>query len=522
MTNHKVVLDFIGHTDFAAAIRPSYHCPGAAKLAACFNYFRRQNPEGTLVLDAGDILCGGPIINLTHGEPVVDIVNLFNYEAMTLGNHEFDFGREIMRQTLSRARFPLLCANIIEKETGELLDFVRPYIMVEKTGVRIGILGVTTEYTPYMVKASAFEPFAVLDPVEVCRNLIPRMRQEGADIIVVLGHLPGTVSGDGQMTGELFRVAREVEGIDLLFGGHNPGDVAVNLNGTCISKTGFSAFSIGHVQLEFDRQTRQVRCLKNEIVPVMRSDLPLEPDPAVAAAVEQALQPYTAVLDEVLGEAEDDLVVTREGEFALGNFFTDCMKEACGTQIGLMNSTSCFGYIPRGPVTAEMIMWVMCFNDHLYRGELTGAQIRAVFELTCTAKHQELNGGLQFSGLRVVVDSHRPEGERVLSITLEDGTPVEESGRYSAATSAYLASGGNGYREIFAPTKWEKTGHLTHPVFIEAFRRRGRLSAAAEGRFVDLAGEPTRVIVSPAYQTKDDLLMRGSAKEKGYFTQEQA
>lgn len=506
MTHQKVVLDILGHTDFAAAIRPSYHCPGAVKLAAYFDFFRRQNPAGTLVLDAGDILCGGPIINLTHGEPVVDIVNHFGYDAMTLGNHEFDFGRKIMRTTLARASFPLLCANIIEKETGELLPFVRPYLFVEKQGVKIGILGVTTAYTPNMVKTSAFEPFAALDPVEICNQTIPRMRAEGADLIVVLGHLPGNVTADGQMTGELFRVAREVQGIDVLFGGHNLGDVAVNLNGTCISKTGFSAFSIGHIQIEFDRKTGQFECLKNEIVPVMRGDLPVTPDPAVKEAVQQALRPFEATLDEVLGEAEDDLVVSFRDEFSLGNFFTDCIKEACGAQIGLMNSTSCFGFMPKGPITTEMIMWVMCFNDHLYRGEMTGAQIRAMLELTYTQGHQALNGGLQFSGLKVVIDSRQPEGQRVQSLTLEGGAPVRDEEHYRVATSAYMAGGGNGYRQIFAPTTWEQTEHLTHPVFIAAMRNRKRLRAAIEGRVVDLGGEPTanhQVIRSPAFSTKN-------------------
>jgi 2',3'-cyclic-nucleotide 2'-phosphodiesterase (5'-nucleotidase family) len=502
MNDQKVILDFIGYTDFAAAIRPSYHCPGAVKLAAYFEYFRQQNPEGTLVLDAGDILCGGPIINLTHGEPVVDIVNLFRYDAMTLGNHEFDFGRDIMRSTLSRATFPLLCANIIEKETGALLPFVQPYRIVEKLGVKIGILGVTTAYTPNMVKADSFAPFDVLDPVEICNQYIPRMRAEGADLIVVLGHLPGSITETGEMTGELFRVARAVKGIDVLFGGHNLGDVAVELDGLCISKTGFSAYSIGHIHIEFDRQTRQVHCVKNEIVPVMRGQLPVEPNPAIAAAVQEALRPYEAMLDEVLGEAEDDLVVARDGEFALGNFFTDCIKEACGAQIGLMNSTSCFGFMPKGPITAEMIMWVMCFNDHLYQGEMTGDQIRAMLELTFTEGHQALNGGLQISGLKVVFDSDRPEGQRVQSIALEDGTPLQNDQRYLVATSAYMASGGNGYRDIFAPTEWKKTGHLTHPVFTAAMRARKRLSARIEGRMVDLSGETSqknRVVRSPAF-----------------------
>jgi 2',3'-cyclic-nucleotide 2'-phosphodiesterase (5'-nucleotidase family) len=487
IASDKIVLDFVGLTDFAAAIRPSYHCPGAVKLASYFSYFKALNPEGTVLVDAGDILCGAPIINLTHGEPVVDIVNLFGYDAMTLGNHEFDYGKVIMKNTLSRAAFPLLCANIVDRETGGLLDFVEPYVIIEKRGVKIGILGVTTEYTPYMVKKESFEPFEMLSVVDTCRRYIPILKQAGVEIIVVLGHLPGQVEENGDCVGELFKIAREVEGIDILFGGHNLGDVAVTLGNTHVSKTGFSARSIGHIQIEFDRSSKQLRCLVNEIVPVLEGTLPVRPDPLVEAAVQEALQPYLPVLDEVLGEAKDDLVVSFDEECSLGNFFTDCMKEACDAQIGLMNSTSCFGYMPRGKITSEMIMWVMCFNDNLHKGWMTGQQIKAMLELTYVQSHHNLNGSLQLSGLKVVLDTAKPEFERVVSITLADGTPLDDSQAYLVATSAYLASGGNGYRDITSLTSWEKTDLMTHPVFIEKMKARQSLSSTTEGRILDLA-----------------------------------
>ncbi len=487
MDDSKIILDFIGHTDFAAAVRESYHCPGAVKLASYFDYFRQQNPQGTILLDAGDVLVGAPIINLTQGEPVMEVVNLFGYDAMTLGNHEFDPGWEVMQKILPLAAFPLLCANVIKKETGCLLPFVQPYIMLDRQGVKIGVLGVTTEYTPYMVKEESFSPFAVLDVIDTCRQYIPLMLQEGADIIVVLGHLPGTVNEDGSYSGELFTVAEQVEGIDILFGGHNPGDIALTYNGTMISKTGFSAISIGHIQIAFDRSSRQIECLKNEIVPVLQGTLQTNENPVVEKSVMRAIEPFIPILDEVIGFAEDDLVVSREGEFSLGNFFTDCMKEVCGAQIGLMNSTSCFGYIPKGPITSEMIMWVMCFNDHLYKGYMTGKQIRDMIELTYEEKHISLNGYLQISGIKTVVDTNRAAFKRVASLNLEDGSPVREDEKYLVATSAYIASGGNEYRAITSLTEWEKTNHMSHPVFIEKLKEKKNLSPRLEGRIIDLA-----------------------------------
>ncbi len=490
MTNDTtVILDFISHTDFAAAIRPTYHCPGAARLKAYFDHFREQNPDGTFLLDAGDILVAAPIMHLTQGEPVIEIVNHFGYDAMTLGNHEFDHGKALMRQLLTKAEFPILCSNIIDRKTGALLDFVEPYRIIEKKGVKVGVLGVTTQYTPYMVVKEAFAPFAVLDVVETCQHYIPIMRKNGAEIIIVLGHLPGAMD-DERATGELFKVANQVEDIDILFGGHNKADLAVQLKTTLISKAGHSAVSIGHMKIAYNRDSGKVDCLVNEIVPVLDGVLEVETSPEFEAQVERIMAPYVDTLDEVLGEALDDLVVDRKGEFSLGNFYTDCMKEACNADIGLMNSTSCFGYIQKGPITVEMIMYLMCFNDHLYSGRMTGEQLRALFDRTYDPIHRRLNGTLQFSGLKVVVDSRKPEGERVISLTLSNGEPVLDRGEYLVATSAYIASGGNDYQEIISQTDWVKTKYLTHPVFIEKMRTKKTLDSKTEGRLIDQAERP--------------------------------
>jgi len=133
-----------------------------------------------------------------------------------------------------------------------------------------------------------------------------------------------------------------------------------------------------------------------------------------------------------------------------------------------------------------MIMWVMCFNDNLHKGWMTGQQIKDMLELTYVQSHHDLNGSLQLSGLKVLLDTDRAEYQRVVSITLEDGTPLKPSQAYLVATSAYIASGGNGYREITSLTSWEKTELMTHPVFIEKMKARKSLSSKTEGRILDL------------------------------------
>lgn len=487
-----VILDLVAHTDFAGKIRRRDHYPGSALLAAAFEHFRAENPDGTLILDAGDIGIAKSTYGTNDELPVVDICNLLDYTALTLGNHELDRGPDYARERLAVAAFPVLCANIVFKDSGELLDFAQPYVVVERHGVRVGIIGVTTAYTPYMMLPGAFVDLEMRDPAAVCAELVPHLRTvERADVVIVLGHLPGRILDDGTREGELFEVAAALAGlgVDVVFGGHNPGDIALTHAGVTLNKPGdFYGRAVGHVRLAVDPTSGRVTTLINDIVQLEPDErgLALQPDPAIAAAVDEAIAPFAAILDEELGVAEDRIETPYRGEAALGSFLTDCMRTAFAADIAIMNSTSLGGTIEPGPITVEVITSAMPFDDPLHVGEMSGAQLQGVFELTYDDDHRAVNGDMQVAGLTVVVDSRRPLGSRVVSLTLPDGTPLDTERRYRVATSAYIAGGGNGYGELCTATTWERTDRSAHSLFVEMLRG-ARLSSALAGRITDLA-----------------------------------
>lgn len=480
-----MVLDIITQTDFAGAIDATYHCPGAAKLAGLIHQIQDQNPNGTIFLDAGDVLCGAPICNLTDGAPVIDVMNLLKVDAMTLGNHEFDNGKETMHAVLQKAIFPILCANIIDEKTKLPPSVAKPYVMLERCGVKIGVIGVTTAYTPFMLRGGRFDGYTIMAPSEALHVFIPELRRAGADIVVVLGHLPGSVSEDGTCTGELFETARAIPPVDVMIGGHNPGSIACVCGDTVFAKAGFSAGEIVHISLTLDENKRVVErtvCIYD----MMGDAVQVAPDKNVQRAVDDAMAPYSPLLDEPLAKLPVCLKADRNGECALGNFYTDGLRTAGRAQIGLFNATSLFGYIPAGIVTAEMVMHVMCFDEDIYVGEMTGAQLHELFERTYENEHWVHNGALQFSGLRAVVDTRQPEGRRVVSITLDNGTPIGEEMCVSVATTDYIATGGNDYMEIMTQMKWENTHISTHAFFVEFLRRRGVLVHETDGRMANL------------------------------------
>ncbi len=484
--NKEMNVDIITQTDFAAAIEASYHCPGAARVAGLVNRIREQNPTGTLFLDAGDVLCGAPIANLTDGAPVIDLLGRMGVDAMTLGNHEFDHGRETMERVLGRAAFPILCANILDEATQRVLPFAAPYVLLARAGLKIGVIGVTTAYTPYMVRADRFTGYTVLPPAQALQTWAPVVREKGADIVIALTHLPGTAAPDGRCTGELFDTAGAAPGVDVMIGGHNAGSIACVRGETVFAKAGFSAGQLAHIRLRLD-ENRRIVARDVQIYDMMEcaKELP-PPDGAIQRAVDAVMAPYRPALNEPLAHLSKCLRVDRNGECALGNFYTDGLREAAGAPVGLFNTTSIFGFMPAGTVTAEMVTHVMCFDEEIYAGDMTGEQLYRLFERTYEREHWKNNWSLQFSGVRAVVDTRRPEGERVVSLRLEDGTPIWRRTRVRVATTDYIAMGGNDYRDITSLTDWENTHVRTHAFFVDFLRRRGAIPEATDGRMLNL------------------------------------
>jgi 5'-nucleotidase/UDP-sugar diphosphatase len=148
----KIVLDLLCHADFSGRIRPSREDIGFPAFSAGVARLRAQNPEGTLLLDAGDAFS----TNYWPGLPLVGAMIRSKTDVMTLGNHEFDRGPAFLDSCISACPFPVLCANVRRKADGAPVPGTKPWVLLERCGIRIGVLGLTTEYTPYMVEKSAF------------------------------------------------------------------------------------------------------------------------------------------------------------------------------------------------------------------------------------------------------------------------------------------------------------------------------------------------------------------------------
>ena len=477
-----VQLDILAHADFSARLRKTKRSPGYAAFATLVDRVRSENPGGTLFLDAGDESSD----DRWCGLPMMRALTLSGTDALTLGNHEFDRGQAFVEDCIAHAPFPVLCANIVEKATGALVRGAKPYVLLERAGIRIGILGLTTEYTPYMVTASAFAPYEVRPAAQTARALIPQMRAEGADLVVVLAHFPFYIAEDGTISGELFDVMQSIPPVDVFIGGHIPGDYADEVSGAAVLKGGFGGKSLPHARLFFDRE--QGRVVKKECL-LHQTDPSIAPLDRYSAFEREITGPYDAFFNETLAVAEERWSLRLSAESKLGNFLADCLREGAGTDIAYMNATCGGGTIEPGPVTREDVTAVMGFNDPVYTARITGRQLYQLFELVYEPARFGNNAGLLYSGLVVYADHTRSCGQKITRITRTDGTPVASDQSYTVATSEYMASGGNDTSAVANALTWQKQALRAHDAIFAYLAKYGRLRVSPEQRLFEI-GRP--------------------------------
>lgn len=478
----EIRLDILAHADFSGRLRASKRCPGHAVFATAVDNIRRENPQGTVLLDAGDEFC----TNFWGGAPMVGAVSLIGTDAMTLGNHEFDRGDAFLNDCIEKADFPILCANIHRRDTGELIPGTRPWMMLTRQGVKIGVLGLTTEYTPYMVTAASFAPFEAKPCAEAARRYIPEMRAAGAEVVVVLAHIPFYPTEDGGISGELRELLDSIPPVDVCIGGHIPGDYAAVLNDTVVLKGGFSGVSLCHAKLYFDTETRRVTRRSGEM---HLTDWALQPQEKYKRYSDSVTDPFRDFFEKPLAYTDERWTIRLSYETRLGNYFAQCVEEAAGADFAYMNATSSGGSIEPGTVTAEDISAVMGFNDPIMLTQMTGAQIWELFELVYVPERYGNNAGLMFSGVVVHIDHTKSAWHKVQRISMRDGSPLEPDKLYTVASSEYMASGGNDTSQVAGTVAWRDTGKRVYDAIFDSLEKYGRMELSGEQR-VHAIGTP--------------------------------
>lgn len=451
---------------------------GIAGLAGEVNRLRKERP--TLLLAAGDMIQGNPWANLFEGKSTIEVMNAMDFAAMVLGNHEFDFGQEVLKQRIREARFPVLAANV-----QGMPGYFNPYVLKEVSGLTIAIIGLITEETgitthPKNVQGLTFTPI-----IDATKKIFQELGEK-PDLVIVLSHLG--LPAD-------FRLAQETNGIQIIIGGHTHTRIEspMQVKETLIVQAWEHAKVLGVLDLTI--QDRKIIHYEGRLIPI-RPELQ-RPDPMVVEIVDRYKKETATLLEKVIGEAQVDLKGTgsRFQETNLGNLVADILRKETGADVALINGGSLRADILQGPIRMKDLFNILPFVNHPVVLKVSGQELKDILEYGLS--DQSGTGGRfpQVSGIRVSYSLSAQEGQRITSF-LVGGKKWDPQGWYSLATNDFLAAGGDGYnllKQIMGKKDGDSSplssrlvlfdsGREIRAMVIDYLKNKKQISASVEGR----------------------------------------
>jgi len=408
---------------------------GMAALAGWVAQIRSRAPDRTLLLDGGDAWQGTFTSNANKGEAVTKVMNLMRYDAQALGNHDFDWGQDVLAQRAKEAAFPFLAANLRDP-TGALPAYVKPWIVKDVGLARIGIIGLTNPRSPTIVKASSIVGLTFLPSIETVQKYLPEVRAQ-SDIVVVLTHIG--IDEDSEL-------AQAVPDIDIIVGGHThlAMRTARTIGKTRIYQAGAYTENLGRVEITVDRATRKPTAISGGDVLIPITSGAVRPDAEVATLVAQRRAEGLTTTSRVVGSTAVPLEAVRATEVPLGNLIADALldygrKQGWQTDMAFYNQAGVRASLAAGEITFGQLYQVLPFANTIVQVDLTGVQLKEVLEGAAGAA-----GRLHLAGGTFVYRFANPNLERVLSATV-GGAPLDPARIYRVVTIDYLYTGGDGH-----------------------------------------------------------------------------
>ncbi|MBZ2175889.1 5'-nucleotidase C-terminal domain-containing protein [Schnuerera sp. xch1] len=437
---------------------------GFAKVYSVVEAVRDENPN-TLLVDNGDVIQGTILtddlynIQLDKSHPVIDVMNFMGYDSMTLGNHEFNFGTGLINKMVDEAEFPILSANIYNKGDGS--NFVKPYIVKEVAGIKVGILGLTTPNIPRWdgprVTELEFEPMDV-----AAEKYVEELKEvEDVDIIIATSHagLDGEYDAEGGDSAK--KVIENNPEIEAILVGHDHASVAEMVGDTAVGGATDTGTEVVRFDLFLENNGEQweVTDKKVELINVAEYE-------ASEELKEYAKEYHDATLEfleVVIGQASDDfhpapkIEGISEGlirDTAVMDLINQVQLENTGADISAAALFSPTSNIEKGGISYSDIFDIYKYPNTLVAVEISGAELKNYMEWSAafynTYKAGDVTIGFNpeirpynydmFQGVEYKIDISKPTGERIVDLTF-DGEPVKDDDTFNLTINNYRLSG---------------------------------------------------------------------------------
>jgi len=466
----EVQITILHTTDLHATILPgtdyegTKDVGGAARCATMIQKIRSERPN-VLLVDAGDLYQGNALGYLTEGSVMTRYVNALNYDSWTLGNHEFDWGIDKIAARIKETEVPILAANLHHKPQadtpGEItaaFQKVRPYIMREMDGVKIGVVGLDTPGVPNWSRPRLIPGIMVEDSVTTLKRVLPRMKADGAQILILVTHQGIREQGDDHAN-QLYAVTQAFPELDVIIGGHTHRlHKEQMIRGILYTQANYWGTWLGRVDLIYDTEQKRLTTKKSDAIP-MDATVPM--DPKLLKMLKPDLDKAEKFLNGKVGETlvQLDSLTGPKKETPIFNLICAAIAEAVESRgghvdavvHGLLNERVA---LKPGPLTMRDVFEIVPYENTIGVATLTRTQLLEVLEENATAYYSGRFRGLW--GLTMKLKPSAPDGKKVLFMGDRQGKSIASQARFRVAFNSFeLASGG---------TRWARLRELAdHP-----------------------------------------------------------
>ncbi|TDQ38310.1 bifunctional metallophosphatase/5'-nucleotidase [Aureibacillus halotolerans] len=464
--------DIHGHLEPYAPTEEASEIGGLARMSTVINDMRDVQPN-TLLVDAGDAPYNTNIANLFEGRSTIDVMNALDYDAMVLGNHDFDYPMNVMQANAERADFPFLSANTLYH--GERPDHLDPYYLTEVDGVDIAVIGVTDDESHFYTHPKNVEGVSFVDEFESAQATVDAVKDE-SDVVIALSHL----HGDNKV------LPTVVDGIDVEIGGGedlvafpqiiqdtwliSPGKHSEVLNQINLNMMGDDMLGLNFAHI------------------FMTSNL--EEDPAVASIIADYRSQLDGKMQEVVGSTsvllDGERQTVRLKESNLGNTIADSLRHMTGADIALQNGGGIRTSITPGEITLQEIYAVLPFDNAVVTAEASGQTIWDTLEHSVSSYPAAAGGFMQVSGMSYTFDAANELGSRMTEVNV-GGQPIDLEKTYTVATNDFLTGGGDKFTMLKEDaTVISQTKSFLRDAFYDYLKQHETINPELEGRITVL------------------------------------
>ncbi len=419
---------------------------GSGRLQTAISEARGRTNNAILV-DGGDQFQGTLFYTYYKGALAAEMMNQMGYDAMTVGNHEFDDGPEVLAGFMDAVNFPVLMSNADVSAEPLLADKLAKSTVIERGGEKIGLIGLTPQDTDEL--ASPGDNITFSDPVAAVQGEVDKLTAEGVNKIIVLSH-------SGYLTDQ--RVAAETTGVDVIVGGHsntllsNTNERAEGAYPTLVGNTAIvQAYAygkfLGELNVTFDDAGNITEATGEPLI----MDAAVTEDSATVDRIAEAAAPLEAIRNKVVAETsqaiDGDRDSCRQKECAMGNLVADAMLDRVkdqGIEIAIANSGGLRAGIDAGEVTMGEVLTVLPFQNTLSTFKVSGADVIVALE-NGVSQHEEVAGRFpQVAGMSYTFDPKAEVGSRISDVMV-GGAPIDMAKIYGVVSNDYVRKGGDGF-----------------------------------------------------------------------------